>query len=331
MKVIADSAIPFLVGVLDRCVDVSYIAGIDIAAEDVVDADVLIVRTRTKCNAELLDGSSVRVIATATIGFDHIDLDYCRGRGIRVISAAGCNARGVLQWVGAALVHFSKVQGWQPKERTIGVVGVGHVGSLICEYGRMWGFNVVCCDPPREMVEHLGFGTLAEVAEVADIITFHTPLTELTRGVVNESLLKSLSGDAIIFNSSRGDVVVGRDILKSGLKYALDVWEGEPNINLDVLAGATLATSHIAGYSLQGKANASSMVVNSLSKLFGWGLDDWYPEGVEPSVANRISWSELCGSVEGYCDLEAESGYFKSHPGDFERVRDNYIYREEYF
>ena len=331
MKVIVDCAIPFLEGVLDRCGEVSYIAGIDISASDVADADVLIVRTRTKCNAELLEGSSVRVIATATIGFDHIDLDYCRSRGIRVISAAGCNARGVLQWVGAALVYFSKMQGWEPKDRTIGVVGVGHVGSLIREYAQMWGFNVVCCDPPREEVEHLGFCNLVELAQVADIITFHTPLTELTQGVVNESFLKGVSSNAIILNSSRGDVAIGQDLLKSGLGYALDVWEGEPNIDLDVLDGATLATSHIAGYSLQGKANASSMVVGKLSKLFGWGLDHWYPEGVERSVPKQISWSDLCSGVEGYCDLATESSYFKSHPNDFEVIRDKYMYRREYF
>lgn len=134
MKIIADSAIPFLQGVLEPWAEVRYLPGSEIAPEEVRDADALLIRTRTRCDERLLGGSRVRLIATATIGFDHIDTAWCAAHGIRVCTAAGCNARGVLQWAGAVLAHLARTQGWQPAGRTLGVVGVGHVGSLVKEY-----------------------------------------------------------------------------------------------------------------------------------------------------------------------------------------------------
>lgn len=331
MKIIADSAIPFLRGAVENYADIEYIVGSEIDAHHLKDAEVLIVRTRTRCDASLLDGSSIKVIATATIGYDHIDLDYCHRRAIRVITAAGCNARGVLQWIGATLVHFAKRDGWVPSQKTLGVVGVGHVGSLIKMYAEEWGFKVLCCDPPREMVEHLGFCSIEELAANVDIVTFHTTLNDTTCGVVNSSFLNMLSPQCIVINSSRGDIVVGADLLKSNHQYALDVWQAEPNIDIDLLNGATIATPHIAGYSLQGKANASSMVVRRLSQLYGWGVDDWFPEGVQPSSPKNISWKELCNSIGSRYDIEQDMAILKSSPNDFETIRDNYNYRNEYF
>ncbi|MDE5962658.1 MAG: 4-phosphoerythronate dehydrogenase, partial [Alistipes sp.] len=159
MKIVIDRAIPFLHGVLEPWAETVYCSGNAIDSDTVHDADALVVRTRTRCNEQLLDGSQVRFIATATIGFDHIDTAWCTARGIEVATAAGCNARGVLQWVAAALVWLSRRQGWRPADRTLGVVGVGHVGSLVAEYAAAWGFRVLCCDPPREAREHLGFIT----------------------------------------------------------------------------------------------------------------------------------------------------------------------------
>ena len=178
MKIIADSAIPFLQGVLEPWAEVRYLPGAEITPEEVRDADALLIRTRTRCDERLLGGSRVRLIATATIGFDHIDTAWCAAHGIRVCTAAGCNARGVLQWAGAVLAHLARTQGWQPAGRTLGVVGVGHVGSLVKEYAETWGFRVLCCDPPREAREHCGFLPLEEVARQADILTFHTPLDD---------------------------------------------------------------------------------------------------------------------------------------------------------
>ena len=220
MKIVADNAIPFLKGVLEPYARVEYLPGKTIATADVRDADALIVRTRTRCDAALLEGSSVKLIATATIGFDHIDTEYCRRHGIEVATAAGCNARGVLQYVAAALVRLSRVQAWEPADKTLGIVGVGHVGSLVEAYARTWGFRVVACDPPREEREHGGFLPLEEVARQADILTFHTPLDDTTRHMAGAKLFERMKPGSILINTSRGEVVDGQstDTLKASAR-----------------------------------------------------------------------------------------------------------------
>ena len=331
MKIIADSAIPFLKGVLEPFAEVCYLPGKAISAADVRDADALLTRTRTRCDAALLAGSRVRLIATATIGFDHIDTAWCAAHGITVTTAAGCNARGVLQWVGAVLAHLSRTQDWQPAERTLGIVGVGHVGSLVKTYAEAWGFRVLCCDPPREELEHCGFLPLEEVVREADILTFHTPLDDTTRHMAGERLFRQMKPDAIVINSSRGEVVDGDALLRSGLRWALDVWEHEPNLNPQLLEKALLATPHIAGYSEQGKANATAMSVAALARCFGLPLEGWYPPEASPSAPRPIAWQELCSTIGEVYDIEAESRRLKRHPGDFESLRDHYAYRREYF
>ena len=331
MKIIADSAIPFLRGVLEPFAEVEYLPGTAIAAAAVHDADALVIRTRTRCDEKLLEGSRIKLIATATIGFDHIDTAWCAAHGIEVTTAAGCNARGVLQWVGAALVHLSRTQGWQPAERTLGIVGVGHVGSLVKAYAEGWGFRVVCCDPPREERERCGFRPLEEVASEADILTFHTPLDASTRHMAGSRLFGRMKSGAVLINSSRGEVVDGEALLRSGLGWALDVWEHEPNPDPALLENALLATPHIAGYSEQGKANATAMSVASLARRFGLPLDGWYPPQAAPAVPRPISWQELCRTIDGAYDIAAESRRLKERPGDFESMRDHYAYRREYF
>lgn len=331
LKIVADEAIPFLDGVLDPWARVVRKPGREIGPRDVDGADALIVRTRTRCDEELLRSSSVRLIATATIGFDHIDLDWCRRRGIRVATAAGCNARGVLQWVAGVLVRLSRRQGWQPGERTLGIVGVGHVGSLVKRYAESWGFRVLCSDPPREARERLGFLPLDEVARRSDLITFHTPLDDSTRSLCDERLLGLLPAGAAVINSSRGEVVSGEALLRSGHPYALDVWEHEPRIDTALLAGAEVATSHIAGYSLQGKATATAMAVQAVADCFSLPLSGWYPSAAAPSCPRAIGWEELCRTIDTRFDCLRETERLKSAPDAFERIRDNYAYREEYF
>ena len=241
MKIVADNAIPFLKGVLEPYARVEYLPGKTIATADVRDADALIVRTRTRCDAALLEGSSVKLIATATIGFDHIDTEYCRRHGIEVATAAGCNARGVLQYVAAALVRLSRVQAWEPTDKTLGIVGVGHVGSLVEAYARTWGFRVVACDPPREEREHGGFLPLEEVACQADILTFHTPLDDTTRHMAGAKLFERMKPGSILINTSRGEVVDGQALRESGLQYVLDVWEHEPDLDESEAQGRKFA------------------------------------------------------------------------------------------
>ena len=331
MKVIIDSAIPFIRGVVEPYAEVVYCKGAEIDSSIVRDADALVVRTRTECNKELLKDSRVRFIATATIGRDHIDEKYCRKAGIDVASAAGCNARGVLQWVAAVLKHIVESDGKRPEEYTLGVIGVGNVGSLVVEYARHWGFRVLMCDPPRKEREGGEFYPIEDIVHEADIITLHTPLDASTHHLINHERIAQMRPDAVIVNASRGAVVDNRAVSDSGHRYAFDVWEDEPRLDDVILQNAMLATPHIAGYSQQGKANATAMSVNALARRFDLPLESWRPEEVVPTVPRLIGWDEMCATIEKHCDIVAETETLKRSPEAFESLRNNYNYREEYF
>ena len=332
MKIVIDSGIPFIRGVFEPYAEVVYAEGRAIGREMVCDADAVIVRTRTKCNESLLEGSTVRLVVTATIGTDHIDPDYCHSHGIAVENAAGCNARGVLQWVSAVLAEITKRRGVAPGDLTLGIVGVGNVGFLVWEYAQKWGFRTICCDPPREEREQLGFHTIEEVFAEADVVTLHTPLAPDTIHLVGDSLLKSWQGsDKILINASRGEVVDTEALLHSGVECAIDVWEREPNIDPTLLDRAFITTPHIAGYSMQGKANATAMAVAAVVRHFELPLEGWYPAEVRPSAPCEISWKELCRAISERYDIIAESQTLKEHPNLFESLRNNYHYREEFF
>lgn len=331
MKVVIDSAIPYIAGVLEPYAEVVYRAGEQFSSSDVRDADALIIRTRTRCGEALLEGSSVKLIATATIGFDHIDLQYCASQGIEVVTAAGCNAAGVLQWVAATLALLARTQCWQPDQMRLGIVGVGNVGSLVERYARRWGFEVICCDPPRQERERGDFITLEELLSQADIVTLHTPLEDTTRGMINPQTLALMKPSATLINASRGEVAQTEALLSAEQTLCLDVWEREPNINRELLAKAFVATPHIAGYSAQGKANAAMAVVRAVARRFALPLVEWYPSAVEPVERKDISWEDMCQSIEHYCNLQSESAMLKTCPAEFESLRNNYNYREEYF
>lgn len=331
MRVVIDNAIPYIKGIIEPYSEVIYLPANKITADIVDNADALIIRTRTKCDKELLEGSSVKFIATATIGTDHIDIDYCTKHNIKVCSAPGCNARGVLQWVAAALHHIATTDNRPPESYTLGVVGVGNVGSLVSEYARHWGFNVIECDPPRKEREGGEYYTIEQIATKCDIITLHTPLNSTTYHLVNRKLIEMMLSDAIIINASRGEVVDNRAVTDSNHRYFFDVWEGEPNIEQRVLQGAELATPHIAGYSVQGKANATAMVVNALAHHFNLPLKDWYPESIKRTTPRPISWNELCATISEHYDIKKESLSLKNSPQDFEYLRNSYNYRKEYF
>lgn len=332
MRIIIDRDIPFIEGLFEPYAEVVYLAGGDIDRAAVADCDALVVRTRTRCDEKLLDGSRVRFIATATIGTDHIDTSYCLKRGIIVANAAGCNARGVLQWVAAVLLHITMRRGCTPEALKLGVVGVGNVGSLVAHYAASWGFEVLKCDPPRARREEGGdFREYEELLRECDILTFHTPLDATTRHMLSAREIAMLRPNAVIVNASRGEVVDNRAVACSGHDYYFDVWEGEPNMPKDILDGAQLATPHIAGYSLQGKANATAMVVRALASMFGFRLGGWYPEGVTPTTPREIGWEELSSTIGKFFDIEAESATLKASPERFEALRNGYRYREEYF
>lgn len=344
MKILIDEFVPYAEEALAPYAEVLMVDGRRLSPKEVADADALIVRTRTRCDASLLSGArGLKFVGTATIGYDHIDQPYLASRGVKFTSAAGCNRRAVLQWVAAVLAHLAEVQGWRPEERTLGVVGVGNVGSLVADYARSWGFRVLCSDPPREQREGLdekeGFVSLERLVREADIVTFHTPLIRggenPTFHLADNSLLGLMKEGATLINASRGEVADTNALIAHShrLTLCIDVWEGEPDaISRELLEVAEIATPHIAGYSLQGKANASAIVIDSLAERLGIeALRGWYPEGVRPSTPRSIGWQEMRERIDSHCHLREETERMRQNPGDFECRRNTYPLREEFF
>lgn len=349
MKVICDSHIPFLKGALEPHCEVVYASGHDISRDMVKDADALIVRTRTKCDASLLEGTKVRFIATATIGYDHIDTGWCESHGIRWTNAPGCNSWSVQQYVGSLLINLSRHFGFRFKEKTIGVVGVGNVGSKVARLAALLGFRILLCDPPRARREGSDqFVTLDEIIERCDIITLHVPLLrdgeDATFHMIGSSALDKMSENQILINTSRGEVVDG-NALKTALKKrsilaaALDVWEGEPQIDSELLSLLFTGTPHIAGYSVDGKATGTTMCVQALGKFFDLPCRDWEVSEVPPSVqpseftldATGKSPQEILGDAILYTyDIRNDDSLLRADISSFEKQRSNYPVRREF-
>ena len=340
MKVVADMDIPFLEGVFEPYGEVVYKKGLEISHEDVLDADALVVRTRTRCDAALLEGTSVKMVATATIGTDHIDLEYCRNAGIEVANAAGCNAGGVMQYVFSALYGVAARKGIKIDESTIGIVGVGHVGSKIEAMAEYLGFNILRCDPPRAVAEGPeGFCSLEHLLEESDVVTLHVPLDETTRGMANADFFTLMKPGAIFINAARGEVVDEQALIEASPKLGaivIDTWNNEPDINEDLVDIADIATPHIAGYTFQGKQNGTAYAVQALARHFRLEeLYDFFPAqdlpGHEPVLL------DLKGKNHGEIAAVSQYNYpiftddfrFRMEPHKFEKLRSEYQYRRE--
>lgn len=315
MVIVVDQHIPFIVEAVQKewpQVDIFPLKPEEIDASAVKDADVLIIRTRTRADASLLKGSQVRMVCTATIGFDHIDTDYCETHGIRWMSCPGCNAQAVCDYIEEAIEEFSH-QPSSIRRQTIGVVGVGHVGSLVAKMAERKGLKVLLNDPPK------GMGvSLKEIAAQCDIITFHLPLDKTTHHLCDAEFLQQCKPDALIINAARGGVVDEKALLASGHPYILDTWENEPHIDANVLHHALLASMHIAGYSLEGKRNASQMCLDAIA--VEWGLPKI---NLQYPISNLQS--PIGDSSPGW--LSRISEQLKAHPEQFEQLRKNYVLR----
>jgi erythronate-4-phosphate dehydrogenase len=348
IRIIADEDIPFLKGVLEPYSDVEYYPGNKITGREIAYADALIVRTRTKCDSNLLQGSGVRFIASATIGFDHIDTDYCRQHNIEWTNAPGCNSSSVQQYIGAALVALSEKYGFSPGSRTIGVVGVGHVGTKVVKLSEHLGMTVLMNDPPRMRKEgQCGFVSLDGIVRDCDIISFHVPLNmtgeDRTYHMIDDQLLDRINPGTFIINTSRGEVADTGSLkraVKSGKVKGLviDVWENEPGIDIDLLNSVDIATPHIAGYSADGKANGTAMSVRSLSKFFGLGLDDWKPSGIPVPDNTLITLADksasaqenLARAIRPTYNIMEDDRRLRMSTGTFEEQRANYPLRREF-
>ena len=342
MKIVADKHIPFLEGVFEPYAEVVYIDGRQINHDDVVDADALIIRTRTKCNADLLDGTKVQLISTATIGTDHIDLDYCARHGIEVHNAEGCNAGGVMQYVFSALYGVAARKNIKLDGANFGIIGVGHVGSKVERMARYLGFNVLRCDPPRAAAEgEEGFCSQEYLLANSQIVTMHTPLDDTTRGMADEEFFMLMQPGAIFINASRGEVM-NEDALKVAYPKLgaaiIDTWNNEPDVDEDLIELVDVATPHIAGYSFQGKQNGTASAVQSVAHHFGIEeLYDYYPENDIPDHEPKLldlkdkKQGEIAAVFQYNYPIFTDDFRFRMEPGNFEKMRSNYQYRREFY
>ncbi|HOE66321.1 MAG TPA: 4-phosphoerythronate dehydrogenase PdxB [Candidatus Hydrogenedentes bacterium] len=355
MKIVADENIPYAREAFSTLGEVAALPGRTLSPEAVRDADLLMVRSITKVNAALLEGSSVRFVATATIGEDHIDKSYLAERGIGFSSAPGCNAESVAQYIAAALLELAGRYTLQLGAMSLGVIGVGNVGSRVARAARALGMRCVLNDPPRARAEGgAEFGTLEDAA-ACDVVTFHVPLTkngpDATYHLADAAFFQSLRPGAILLNTSRGAVVDNAALnvaLASGRMRAaaLDVWEGEPLVDVELLKQVFIGTPHIAGYSFDGKVNGTVQIYRAACAFLGvaptWDPAPLLPAPECPEVTVRGDTSnpqaELREAVRKVYDIRRDDAAMRTlldAPQEergprFDRLRKEYPRRREF-
>ncbi len=338
MIAIVDNAIPYIKGILEPYLDVIYAPGeaFSSAIEKAGKQEkCLFIRTRTKCDKSLLEGHNVRFIASATIGKDHIDEDYCRANSICVANAPGCNSSAVMQYF---LTSISQT-GILPESRkdreklTVGIIGAGNVGEKVARLCLKLGFKVLRNDPPKQAQGiPLEYFSLEEVLENSDIVTIHTPLDSTTRGLAGKHFFSAIKKGAHLVNASRGPVVDDNALLESkklGL-FICDVWNNEPDINKDILQRSALATPHIAGYSVEGKQNATDAVVRAFANFADIkSLKDFTCRSKDERHHLDIN-KNLSSQLRKFFPIAELDSALRQHPEDFEKLRKEYIYRHEF-
>ncbi len=337
MRAVVDDKIPYIAVALENLMDeVAYLPGSSISARDVRDADVLIVRTRTHCDRNLLEGSKVRFIATATIGYDHLDISYLDKAGIRWTNCPGCNATSVAQYVRNGLLQWGIDNNTRLDNLTVGVIGVGHVGNAVYEALKPLGCRLLLNDPPLADAEGSErFAPLEELLERCDIITLHTPLTMggsyPTFHLVDTAFLHSVARRPLLVNTSRGEVVDNVALLQAldtGLirQAIIDTWENEPHPLPRLLQKVYIGTPHIAGYSAEGKANATRM---TLQALCGWMGKEMSFNVTPPEFPDLSLPSDPVGKALALYNPMDDSMRLKARPEQFEHLRDSYPLRRE--
>lgn len=347
MKIIADKNIPYLKGVAEYFGDTTYLDGAEFTHETIKDADTLIVRTVTRFDENILKNTNVKLICSATIGYDHIDTDYCDRQGIIWKNTPGCNSGSVQQYIISSLITISQQKGFDLKDKIIGIVGVGNVGKKVAQACEILGLKVLLNDPPRQKEEALNnFVSLKTIMEEADIITFHTPLIKegeyKTYHLADGSFFSSLAKKPIIINSARG-AIVDTLVIKKALREGkisgaiIDCWENEPSIDLEYMNLVDIATPHIAGYSADGKANATRMSLESIADFYGMNKDS-IAQVKAPDPSNPIiDLKEFLESDNRVYDAILETynpiidyTLFKASPNTFKQLRNEYPVRREY-
>ncbi|MDD3568828.1 MAG: 4-phosphoerythronate dehydrogenase PdxB [Bacteroidales bacterium] len=347
LRIVADSKIPYLAGALDHVAQVVYIPGAQISKEEIASADALIIRTRTKCNRELLHGTTVKFIASATIGYDHIDTAYCDTQGIKWTNAPGCNSGSVKQYIASALAEIVSIEKKTFKDITLGIIGVGNVGSKVAAMAKTLDIKTLLNDPPRQRVEGKGdFTDIETLIAQSDIITMHVPLSHQginkTFHLANADFFAKMKRGAWFINTSRGEVMETQSLIRAlESKHldgaAIDVWENEPSINLRLLELAQITTPHIAGYSADGKANGTAMSVQAISKFFGLAMDNWQPANVPQAKQSSLAINgkdktkeQIFSELSNFAyNILLDSDKLKKSPETFEQQRESYPIRRE--
>lgn len=340
MKIVADKNVPFLNGVFEPYAEIVCKEGMEIGRDDVLDADALIVRTRTRCDKALLEGTAVKMIATATIGMDHIDLDYCSSKGIEVYNAEGCNSGGVMQYVFSALYGVASRKAIRLNDYVFGVIGVGNVGRKVADLAEFLGFKVLRCDPPRAEAEGPeGFCTMEYLLANSNIVTLHVPLTDDTRGMADEDFFALMQPGSIFINASRGEVVKDQALKEAIPKFGaviIDTWSNEPDVDEELIDMVDIATPHIAGYSYRGKQNGTASAVRSVARHFGIDeLKDFYPVNELPEYEpitldiRGMKQGEIAALFQYNYPIFTDDFRFRMEPSEFEKMRSKYEYRRE--
>lgn len=344
MKIVADKQIPFLKGLLEPVAEVCYLGGRDIRKEDIIDADALIVRTRTRCDRELLEGTNIRFIGTTAIGFDHIDQDYCEAKHITWANAPGCNAKAVAQYVTSSLLILAQKYNLNLSEKTLGIIGVGQCGQKVERNARLLGMNILLNDPPRARIEgDKNFDSLDRILEESDIITLHPTLEkegpDKTYHLLDAHFFARLKRPIFLINTARGAVIDTQALLQAKhegkvIDCAIDCWENEPDIDRRLLEQCLITTPHIAGYSSDGKANATRIVLEQLNAFFQLNLPRFVPELPLPECPvfrmPKNSKDKLATALLYAYDPLTDSRPLKEAPEQFESLRSNYVLRREY-
>jgi erythronate-4-phosphate dehydrogenase len=349
VKILVDENMPYARELFSRTGTVVAVPGRPVPQAELDDADGLMVRSVTKVNAELLSGKPVKFVGTATAGTDHIDEAFLQEQGIAFSAAPGCNAIAVVEYVFSSLLLLAERDGFLLKDRTVGIVGVGNVGGRLQARLEALGIKTLLCDPPRaDRGDDGEFLPLSTLVADADILTFHTPLYKQgeykTLHLADEALLKALKPGTILINACRGPVVDNAALLKvleqrDDLSVILDVWEPEPELSLPLLAKVDIATAHIAGYTLEGKARGTTQVFEAWTAFLREpqqvALDTLLPapEFGQITLHGELDQPTLKRLVHLVYDVRRDDAPLRAVaaiPGEFDRLRKNYLERREW-
>ena len=313
--------------------EITALPGRSIDSTSVKEADVLIVRSRTKVNQALLEGSKVKFVGSTVAGLDHVDQDYLAKNNITFFSAQGCNSMAVAEFVISAIVNLADELEFDYREKTLGIIGVGNVGSRLAAKAQLMGIKTLLNDPPRQARENLPDFVDLDAALSADIVTFHTPLTFDDKypsyQLLNENNFHNISDQTILFNAARGGVIV-EDIWQKTqtMVNIIDCWENEPDINQNLQKTAYWATPHIAGHSVDAKFMGSFMVYEALCDFTGQKQDKSIVNLINPGVL-EVKKDNLKDTLNEIYDFKQDTTAIKNI-GNFEDYRRNYPIRYEW-